>query len=35
MHEAIVSASPGLKSTYAGLAHKIGMHDEGVALVLA
>jgi len=32
MHEPGVSATSGLKSSYAGLACKVGMHDTVVAL---
>ena len=35
MHEPGVSATPGLKSSYAGLACKVGMHDTVVTLLLA
>ena len=35
MHEPGVSATPGLKSSYAGLACKVGMHDIVVTLLVA
>ena len=35
MHDAVVSTSPGLNPSYAGLACLVGMHDDVLALVEA